>query len=147
MATAAGPVGTTARANWNDIGKLILRLTVAGLLIFHGLAKAKGGIGWMAGMLASHHIPAFVGYGVYVAEIVAPILLIVGVWTRLAGLVIAFDLFMAIVLVVQSKAFEVNPRSGGLGGEVELFYLLLGVAIFFLGSGRYALSKGRGRWD
>lgn len=135
------------RSGWDDIGKLILRVTVACLMVFHGIAKLKGGIGWMAGMLAAHHIPAFVGYGVYVAEVVAPILLILGILTRPAALIIAFDMFMAIALVVQGKVFQPNPRGGGLGGEIELFYLLASLAIFFLGSGRLAVSKGQGRWD
>jgi len=142
----AEPV-VVVRSGWDDLGKLILRLTVAVLLVFHGIAKLKGGIGWMAGMLAAHHIPVFVGYGVYVAEVVAPILLIVGILTRPAALVIAFDMFMAITLVVGGKTFRPNPQGGGLGGELELFYLLASLAIFFLGSGRYAISKGQGRWD
>jgi putative oxidoreductase len=132
---------------WDDLGKLILRLAVACLMIFHGIAKLKGGIAWMAGPLGAAHLPMFLGYGVYVAEIVAPILLIVGILTRPAALVIAFDMFMAIALVVQARAFTINERSGGLGGEVELFYLFTAVAIVFLGSGRYAISKGLGRFD
>ncbi len=142
----AEPV-VVVRSGRDDLGKLILRVTVAVLLVFHGIAKVKGGIGWMAGMLAAHHIPAFVGYGVYVAEIVAPILLILGILTRPAALIIAFDLFMAIVLVVGGKTFTPSERGGGLGGELELFYLLASVAIFFLGSGRYAVSRGAGKWD
>ena len=142
----AEPV-VVVRSGWDDLGKLILRCTVAILLAFHGIAKVKSGIGWMAGMLASHHLPAFVGYGVYVAEIVAPILLILGILTRPAALVIAFDLFMALMLAVQGRTFVPNERGGGLGGELELFFLFASLAIFFLGSGRYAVSKGQGRWD
>jgi putative oxidoreductase len=138
--------GTTG-TRWDDIGKLILRVTVAGLMIFHGIAKLKSGIGWMAGMLTAHHLPVALGYGVYLAEVVAPILLVIGVLTRPAAAVIAFDMFMAIVLVVQGRLFTINERSGGLGGETELFYLLASVAIVFLGSGRYAVSRGAGRWD
>lgn len=134
-------------SRWDDIGKLILRLTVACLMIFHGIAKLKGGIGWMAGMLAGYHLPFFLGYGVYVAEVVAPILLVLGVLTRPAAAVIAFDMFMAIALVVQGRTFSINERSGGLGGEIELFYLFAALAIFFLGSGRFAVSKGVGRFD
>lgn len=135
------------RSGWDDLGKLILRCTVACLLIFHGISKVKNGIGWMSGMLASHHIPAFVGYGVYVAEIVAPILLVLGILTRPAALVIAFDLFMAIMLVIGAKTVRPQPPGGALGGEVELFFLFASVAIFFLGSGRYAVSRGHGKWD
>ncbi|HJQ20445.1 MAG TPA: DoxX family protein [Gemmatimonadaceae bacterium] len=137
----------TPGSGWNDIGKLILRLAVGGLMIFHGIAKLKGGIGWMAGPLGAHHLPFFIGYGVYVAEVVGPILLILGVLTRPAAAVIAFDMFMAIVLVVQGRLFAINERSGGLGGELELFYLLASVAIVFLGSGRFAVSRGTGRFD
>jgi len=101
----------------------------------------------MAGPLGAAHLPFFLSYGVYVAEVVAPILLVVGIWTRPAALVIAFDLFMALVLVVQGRTFTINERGGGLGGELELFFLLTAASIVFLGSGRYAISKGLGRFD
>src|SRR5438552_17207463 len=96
-------VNTSSTSARDDYGKLILRLAVAVLLGFHGVSKLKNGIGWMAGPLRSHHLPMFVGYGVYVAEVVAPVLLILGILTRPAALVIMFDLFMALVLVVQGK--------------------------------------------
>jgi putative oxidoreductase len=136
-----------SRAMWDDVGKLLLRLTVAGLLLFHGVSKMKSGVGWMAGPLAALNIPAFVAYGVFVGEVLAPILAIVGKFTRLAGLVIAFDLFMAIVLVLRNRIFSVNPQGGGWAIELEMFFLLGGVALFFLGSGRLSLSRGQGPWD
>ena len=139
-------VATPARTGWDDTGKLILRVTVAVLMVMHGISKLQNGIGWMGGMLQSHHIPAFVGYGVYVAEVIAPILLILGLFTRLAALVIAFDMFMAIVLVQADKFFTRN-QGGGWAVELEMFYLLASVAIFFLGSGRYSMRKGEPRWD
>ena len=136
-----------AASSWDDTGKLILRLAVAILMSFHGVSKLKHGIGWMAGPLHAHHFPMFVGYGVYVAEVVAPVLLIVGIFTRPAALTIAFDMIMALVLVVQGGAFELQKQGGGLGAEVQFLYLFSALAIAFLGSGRFALSKGQGRWD
>ena len=130
---------------WDDLGKLLLRFTVAGLLLFHGISKMQNGIGWMAGLLRGHHLPVALGYGVFVAEIVAPILLILGVLTRPAALVIAFDMCMAIYLVQANKIFTRN-QGGGWGIELEMGYLLAAIAIFFLGSGRYAASRGDGRW-
>jgi putative oxidoreductase len=135
-----------ARVGWNDNGKLILRVTVAVLMLMHGIAKMQNGIGWMAGMLQSHHLPAFVGYGVYVGEVIAPILLLLGLFTRLAALVVAFDMVMAIGLAESDKIFT-RSQSGGWAIELEMFYLLASVAIFFLGSGRYAVRKGQHRWD
>ena len=139
--------GVTARAAWDDWGKLVLRLAIGGLLLFHGISKATNGVGWMAGPLSAVGLPAFVGYGVYVGEIIAPILAIVGKFSRIAGLVIAFNMLMAIVLVLRSRVFSINPQGGGWAIELEMLFLLGGVAIALLGSGRYALSRGQGRWD
>ncbi|HSP17656.1 MAG TPA: DoxX family protein [Thermoanaerobaculia bacterium] len=130
-----------------DTGKLILRLAVAILLGFHGLSKLQKGIAWMAGPLHAHHLPFAIGYGVYLAEVLAPILLIVGIFTRPAALVIAFELCVALFLVVGVKTFTITQQTGALGGELQFLYIAAALAIVFLGSGRFALSKGQGRWD
>jgi putative oxidoreductase len=131
----------------DDKGKLILRLTVAVLLGFHGISKLRHGVAWMAGPLQAHHLPAWLAYGVYVAEVVAPVLLIAGFLTRAAALVIAFDMTMAMYLVLGMKVFEVDRQTGALRGELQLLYFFSALAIAILGSGRFAMSKGRGRWD
>jgi len=58
-----------------------------------------------------------------------------------------FDLLLALYLVVGAKAFAITPQTGALGGELQLLYIFSVLAIVFLGSGRFALLKGRGRWD
>jgi putative oxidoreductase len=123
-----------------------LRLAVAGLLIFHGIAKLKNGIGWMAGPLSGLGLPAFVGYGVYVGEVIAPIFVILGKWARIAGLVIAFNMLGAIFIALRDKMFTLN-MGGGWAIELEMLFLLGGITIFLLGSGKYSLSKGNGAWD
>lgn len=142
MATSVAP-----RTGLEDLGKLLLRLAVGGLLLFHGIFKAQNGVAWMAGPLSAVGLPMFVAYGAYVGEIVAPVFAILGKYSRIAGLIIAFDLAMAIFLVLRQRMFSVNPQSGGLAIELESLFLLGGLAIALLGSGRYALSRGRGRWD
>lgn len=54
---------------------------------------------------------------------------------------------MAMFLVLGPKAFAIDRQTGALGGELQLLYFFCALAIAFLGSGRFALSKGRGRWD
>jgi putative oxidoreductase len=130
-----------------SIGKLVLRLAVAALMAFHGISKLRHGVAWMAGPLQAHHLPAWLAYGVYVAEVVAPILLIAGILTRPAALVIVFEMMMAMFLVLGPKTVAIDRQTGALGGELQLLYLLCALAIAFLGSGRFALSRGRGRWD
>ena len=135
-----------ARAGWEDAGKLLLRLAVGGLLLFHGIAKMKNGVGWMAGPLSGLGLPAFVAYGAYVGEVVAPIFVILGKWSRIAGLVVAFNMLSAIVIALRGKVFTLN-QGGGWAIELELLFLLGGVVIFLIGSGKYAVSKGNGAWD
>ncbi len=140
-------MNTTPTTGWNDIGKLILRCAVAVLMIFHGIAKMKGGVAWMAGPLSAHHLPFAFAYGVYVAEVLAPVFLIVGLFTRLAALAIVFDMLMAFVLVLGPRLLAINERGGGWGVELEMFFLLASLAIFFLGAGRFSVRGGTGRWD
>jgi putative oxidoreductase len=131
----------------NDAGKLILRLTVAGLMLFHGVSKMRRGVAWMAGPLQAHHLPSWLAYGVFVAEVLAPILLIIGFLTRPAAVIIAFEMCMALYLVVGPHTFALDKQTGAPGGELQFFYIGASLAIAFLGSGRYAVSKGQGRWD
>lgn len=140
MATDAVPLR-------DDLGKLVLRLTVGGLLLFHGVAKLRNGIGWMGEPLGAFGIPMFVGYGVYIAEVACPFLLFLGVMTRAAGLIIAFDLFMAILLVRRNGVFEVSQMGGSWAIEIEAFFLLTAVAVFLLGSGRFAMRPSKGMLD
>ena len=141
MATTA--VTATRR---EDGGKLILRLAVGGLLLFHGIAKLKGGIGWMGGMLDGIGLPEFVGYGVYVGEVIAPLFLLAGKFARPAGLIVAFNMLVAVLLGRRDGIAALN-QGGGWAIELELLFLLGGLAIWFLGSGRFAMSRGAGRWD
>lgn len=133
------------RANWDDVGKLLLRFTIAFLLIFHGIGKIEHGIAWMRGPLSHFHLPFFIGYGVYVGEVVAPILIFLGILTRPAALAVVVDLLMAIILVAHTRLFTLT-RGGSYGLEIEAFFLLLGIVLFFQGPGRYSITRGRGAW-
>jgi putative oxidoreductase len=128
-----------------DLGKLILRCAVGGMLLLHGIAKVRNGIDFVHQRVAEAGLPAILGYGVYVGEILAPILLIVGFFTRPAALIVAFDLFMAIVLARNADMAKLN-QGGGWAIELEMLFLLGGVVIACLGAGRFALGKPS-RWN
>jgi putative oxidoreductase len=53
-----------------DFGKLILRITLGGLLLFHGVHKLLNGIAPIKAMVTAHGIPDAVAYGVYLGEVV-----------------------------------------------------------------------------
>jgi putative oxidoreductase len=126
-----------------DTGKLILRLTVGGLIIFHGISKIIHGVAWMSGPLGAAHLPFFIAYGVYVGEVVAPIFVILGLWTRVASLVVAVNMVFAVALEAWRLAPTIN-RGGGWGLELEAFYFLVAVAVFLLGPGKYSVTRGKG---
>ena len=49
-----------------DFGKLLLRLAVGGLMLFHGLHKLIGGVDGISAMLVAKGLPGFIAYGVLV---------------------------------------------------------------------------------
>jgi putative oxidoreductase len=130
-----------------DTGKLIVRLAVGVLLLLHGISKLKSGVDWLTPMLADHGLPAFIRYGVYVGEVVAPILLIIGLFSRPAGLVLAINMIVAVLLTRPAEFFALDPQGGGSKIELELLFALGGVAVWCLGAGKYSVSRGRGKWD
>jgi putative oxidoreductase len=109
----------------------------------------KGGVGFIQGLLAQNSLPGFLAYGAFVGEVVAPILLILGILTRPAALLVVVQMLFAIFLARRGDIFTINPvmRGGGWAIELEMFFLLAALAIFFLGAGRYSLAKRPGRWD
>lgn len=126
----------------DDLGKLLLRLSVGGLMLFHGLHKLFGGVDGIAGMLAAHSIPGFVAYGVLLGEVVAPVLIILGVLTRLSALGLAFTMVVAWLLVGLNNTFMLD-KVGAWAIESLVYFFVAALAIAFLGAGRYALG---GKW-
>lgn len=128
-----------------DLGLLILRLSVGGLMLLHGMAKLFHGIGGIEQMVVSSGMPAFVAYGVYVGEIIAPLLIILGVATRLSALVFAVNCLVAMFMVHTADILMLTPQ-GGWAVELLGLYLFGALALVFTGGGNYALSR-RYIWD
>jgi putative oxidoreductase len=125
-----------------DLGKFILRLTVAGLILFHGVDKIVHGIAWIQGPLADLHLPSWVAYGVYAGEVVAPLFLLAGIGARAAALVIVVNMIMAVLLDAHAYAFTLGT-GGAWGLEREAFYFFGAVACACLGPGRFRITLGR----
>lgn len=123
-----------------DLAALLLRITLGGLLLFHGWHKVHGGIGFILGMLAEHGIPQFIGYGIYLGEVVAPILIILGLFCRLSALAVIGTMMVAWLLVDSANTFRLT-EVGAWAIEDLLFYIMTSVVVFFLGSGKYSVSS------
>ena len=122
-----------------DSGLLILRISISGLMLLHGVAKLIHGIDHikgMAGVFAS---------GVYIGEVVAPIAILVGFRTRIAAIIFAVNCVVASILGHSNEIFALN-QFGGYANELLMLFLLGAVALFFSGAGKYAVSK-KNIWD
>lgn len=125
----------------NDFGKLLLRLTVGIFMLFHGAAKVStpGPLEFIKGQVVNSGWPEVLAYGVYVGEILAPLMIIVGIYARFGGLIIVINMFFAIVLVHANALFSLGEH-GGWALELQGFYLSYGLAVLFLGSGKFAVK-------
>lgn len=123
-----------------DIAKLLLRLGVGLLMLFHGVAKLIKGVDGIKGMLSYAGLPELMAYGVYVGEIVAPILLVIGLKTRSAATLVIFTMLVAIYVAHPNDIFALN-RIGAPVIELPLFYIFVSLAIIFLGAGKYSVDK------
>ena len=137
---------TQLNTNTNDAGKLVLRVALAAMLLFHGVAKLSGGIGFVADMLAKAGLPVVFGYGVYIGEVIAPLLILFGLFTRPAALVVAINMIVAVLLAHTSQFFTLN-ETGGWALELQGMYFFAAVAVALLGAGRYSIGGANGRWN
>jgi putative oxidoreductase len=133
--------------NAADTGRLILRLMLGVLILLHGVAKLRSGVDFIGGMLASHGLPAVLAYAAYIGEVLAPLLLIVGLWTRAAAALVAVNMLVALALVHMGDLFVINPKTGGWAVELQMMYLWSAVAIAALGAGRFSVGGATGRWN
>jgi putative oxidoreductase len=126
----------------NDaLGKLLLRLTVGVLMLFHGVDKIlnPGSVDTIGGVLSGAGLPSFLAYGVYIGEVIAPIMVILGVYCRYGAMLIVINMLFAIVLMHSGDIFALTEH-GGWRLELQGLYLFGALAIMFLGSGRQAIK-------
>ena len=124
----------------DDFGKLVLRLTLGLLILLHGVAKLKGGVGFLTPMVQGIGLPSWFAYGVYLGEIVAPIMIIVGLFTRTGAFIIFVNMIFAIVLVHRPELFTLG-KQGGWALELQGMFLFTAFALMFMSPGRYALTR------
>ena len=128
-----------------DKGLLLQRLSIGVLILFHGIANLTSNYLFIKSLLNGIGIPEFVAYSVFIGEIIAPILIIIGWRAKLASLVLAINMLFAILLAHTSDIFTLN-QFGGLGIELQGLYLFGSIVIFLLGAGEYAVSN-TSKWD
>lgn len=123
----------------NDIARLVLRLTVGIMMLFHGVEKIINGISGTKYLVTNSGLPEFLAYGVYIGEVVMPILIILGVYARVASLVLAFNMLVAIFLAYGDSLFTLG-KHGAPSFELPFLYMIMSILIFMIGSGKYSIN-------
>ena len=123
----------------SDLGKLILRVALGVLVLLHGIAKLKGGVGPIEGMVTAHGWPAYLAYGALIGEVFAPLLLLAGFYARVGAVLVAINMLFAFALVHMGQLSQLNEQ-GGWALELQGMYLATAVALALLGPGRYSLN-------
>ncbi|WP_312480171.1 DoxX family protein [Stutzerimonas nitrititolerans] len=130
----------------DDMGKLVLRLSVGMLMLLHGIFKLQNGVGGIAGMLGSQDLPGFLAYGVYLGEVVGPVLVIIGLYTRVGAVLIIGNMLVALALAHSQELFSLGSM-GGWALELQGMFLFGAVAIALLGAGKFSVGGVSGRYN
>ncbi|HEX6882326.1 MAG TPA: DoxX family protein [Planctomycetota bacterium] len=125
------------------------RLALAVVMFPHGAQKAFGwfgGYGWsgtMGFLTGTIGLPAALAAGVILIELLAPVLLLLGLATRAAALGIAAVMVGAVATVHLSSGFFMNwsGTQAGEGFEYHLLALGLAAVLALGGGGRASLDR------
>ena len=129
------------QAAMQDFGRLLLRLALGVLILLHGIAKLRGGMSGIEGMVVAQGLPGFLAYGVLVGEVLAPLMLIAGFHARIGAALVAINMLFAIALAHMGQLGQLNS-TGGWALELQGMFLATAVAIALLGPGRYGINQG-----
>jgi putative oxidoreductase len=128
---------------------LLLRLSLAVIFIYHGLAKITGPFGgadWVTDMYGRRpelQVPTtltFTGTQLAVAwgELIGGAALLIGLLTRLSALGMIIIQTGAIVLVTGARGF--SAETGGVGYEYNIALLTMCVSLLILGAGGWSVD-------
>ncbi|QIZ08290.1 DoxX family protein [Priestia megaterium] len=123
----------------NEIGALILRVTLGALFLIHGIVKFQGGIENIVGWFESIGLPGFMAYGVALLEIIGGVAIIIGLATRLVSALFALLMIGATLKVKIAVGLLGNGQMAGY--ELDLAFLAMAVYLVINGSKLLSVSQ------
>lgn len=108
-------------------------------MLFHGIHKILNGVGGVEGLITNQGLPGFLAYGVYITEVLAPIMILIGYQVRIAAIIEALGMVVAIYSVQGFDIFALNDQ-GVWVIESQLLFMLPCIALALIGGGKYGVS-------
>lgn len=118
----------------DNVGKLILRIVLGILILLHGIAKIPSGA---AGLVDNF---GAIAYAVFIGEVLAPVLLVIGWHARIGAALIVVNMLFAIGMVHAGEIFMLNAH-GGWQIELQGMYLFTALALTFTGPGKLSVNQ------
>ncbi len=119
-----------------DLGILLIRIALGVVFIYAGWLKLQM-VDVVVTGFAAIGIPAFLAYVVMYTELIGGILLVLGLYVRVASILLAIIMTVATIKVHWAAGFSLAN-----GGYEYTFVLgLAAIALVTLGSGKYALVR------
>jgi putative oxidoreductase len=117
-------------------GITVVRVMMGLLFAVHGYQKVSSGFGAVAASFAKMGIPAPQVMGPFIAglELIGGICLIVGLLTRLFGLLFSCEMLVTTLLIQL-------PMRGWNGSELDRMLLASGVLLLLAGPGKLAIDQ------
>jgi putative oxidoreductase len=124
-----------------DLALLVLRIVLGVIMIYHGWPKLTDLGGVIQGFSSMGiPLPALAAVFATVVEVFGGLLILVGAFTDIAGLLFVIDMLGAITFVHAKRGF------GGEGGvEFPLALLAMALAVALMGPGRFAVGRSTPR--
>ncbi|MGQ0773044.1 MAG: DoxX family protein [Pseudonocardiales bacterium] len=149
--TPGGSVPVTSLFRRSDVALLLLRATIGVVFIAHGAQKLFGafggrGLDGVANTMAGLGLKPGMFFAVLsgVLEFGGGLLLVVGLFTSLVGLLLSGVMVMAIALVTGANGFIVP---GGVGYEFNVVLIAAALTLVLAGPGQLSLDHRLGLAD
>lgn len=135
----------------SSLGLFFLRLIFGSSFLLHGFHKVQHFSTSMEGiknLLIQAKIPDFLAYGVFIGEVLAPFLIIIGFYTRISSAIVFFNC-LVILYVTQIKSLDLSQvfnifaigDKGEFSNELVFLYIACSLCFLFTGSGKIAVRK------
>jgi putative oxidoreductase len=118
---------------------LVMRLALGAVMVGHGYHKVFGGLHHHVQVVSSLGLPGWTAYLSAFTEFFGGILVLLGLFTRVAAFAICINMSVAI-----AKVHFHNGLMGDKGYEFPLALAALAFALIFLGAGPIAFDHVRG---